>query len=57
MLAYIAEFDTLEPDLASELEGWSVGEPLTAMIVEQRAAILQRADVARNIYARMLDQQ
>lgn len=55
MLTRLDEYDTLQVDLDSELETWSVGEPLTKMLDDQRAKILQRADEARRIYAAMLD--
>jgi len=55
MMAKLAEFDTVAADPAQELEAWSVGEPLGRMLVEQRAAILERAGEARAVYARMLD--
>ena len=56
MINKLAEFDTVVADETLELEAWSVGEPLTNMLVEQRVHILERADEARVIYARMLDQ-
>ena len=56
MLARLDEFDTLQVDVGSELETWSVGEPLTQMFGDQRAKILQRVDEARRFYAAMLDQ-
>lgn len=56
MLNKLAEFDTVIADDTLELESWSVGEPLTVMLTEQRMAILERADAARLVYARMLDQ-
>ncbi len=55
MLARLDEFDTLQVDVGSELETWSVGEPLTQMFGDQRAKILQRVDEARRFYAAMLD--
>ena len=55
MIEKLAEFDTLEADSTLELEAWSVGEPLTRMVSEQRAAILERVDDARLIYMRMID--
>ncbi len=55
MFTRLNEYDTLQVDLDSELETWSVGEPLTKMLDDQRAKILQRADEARRIYAAMLD--
>jgi hypothetical protein len=56
MLERLDEFDTLQVDVDSELETWSVGEPLTEMLGAQRAKILQRVDEARRFYAAMLDQ-
>jgi len=55
MMDILSEFDTVEADTTLELESWSVGEPLTAMLAAQRAAIMDRADAARAVYARMLD--
>jgi len=55
MLGYLEEFDTVQADATSELEGWSVMESLETMVPEQRAAILERADLARRVYASMLD--
>ena len=55
MMAKLAEFDTVAADPTQELEAWSVGEPLGRMLVEQRAAILERASEARAVYAAMLD--
>jgi len=56
MIDKLAEFDTVVADETLELESWSVGEPLTNMLSEQRIKILERADDARVVYARMLDQ-
>lgn len=56
MLDRLDEFDTVQVDVDSELETWSVGEPLTEMFSVQYARILQRVDVARRAYATMLDQ-
>ena len=56
MLLRLDEFDTVEVDVGSELETWSVGEPLTKMFADQRRKILQRVDDARRIYAALLDQ-
>ena len=55
MLPRLDEFDTVQVDVDSELETWSVGEPLTAMFGDQRLKILQRVDDARRFYAAMLD--
>ena len=55
MLGHLDEFDTVQVDSVSELEGWSVGAPLETMLTEQRVKILERADAARKIYASMLD--
>ena len=55
MLGYIEEFYTAQADATSELEGWSVMESLETMVPEQRAAILERADLARRAYGSMLD--
>jgi len=55
MLARLDEFDTLQVDVGSELETWSVGVPLTGMFDAQRQKILQRVDEARRYYAAMLD--
>ncbi len=55
MLDKLAEFETVEVDATQELEAWSVGEPLGVMLTEQRVAILERAEEARSVYARMLD--
>ena len=57
MINKLSEFDTAVADETQELEAWSVGEPLTIMLAEQRVNILERADDARIIYARMLDQR
>ena len=56
MLLRLDEFDTVQVDVGSELETWSVGEPLTKMFDNQRLNILQRVDEARRFYAAMLDQ-
>ena len=56
MINKLAEFDTVVADETLELEAWSVREPLTNMLAEQRVHILERADEARVVYARMLDQ-
>jgi len=55
MLQRLGEFDTVQVDVGSELETWSVGPPLTEMFAAQRAKILQRVDKARRVYAVMLD--
>jgi hypothetical protein len=55
MLAYLDEYDAVQADPTSELEGWSVSERLEKMVTEQRAEILRRADLARIAYASMLD--
>ena len=55
MIEKLAEFETMEADSTLELEAWSVGEPLTRMVSDQRAAILERVDEARLVYMRMLD--
>ncbi len=55
MIARLGEFATVEADATIELEAWSVAEPLRAMLSDQRAAILERADEARAVYARMID--
>ena len=55
MIARLAEFESVEADSTIELEAWSVGEPLTRMLAEQRVAILERADEARRVYTRLLD--
>ena len=51
----LQEFETAEADETEELEAWSVGENLGVMLTEQRVAILERAEEARTVYARMLD--
>jgi len=51
----LQEFETTEADETQELEAWSVGENLGVMLTEQRIAILERAEEARTVYARMLD--
>lgn len=56
MIDKLGEFDTVAADATLELESWSVAEPLTVMLTEQRVKILERADEARAVYARMLDQ-
>lgn len=56
MIAKLAEFETVEADATQELEAWSVGEPLTRMLGEQRVEIVERAGEARAVYSRMLDQ-
>jgi hypothetical protein len=55
MHARLDEFNTLQVDVGSELETWSVGVPLTGMFDAQRQKILQRVDEARRYYAAMLD--
>ena len=55
MLSYLDEFDAVQADPVSELEGWSVGGSLETMLIEQRIQILERADAARKVYAAMLD--
>ncbi len=55
MIASLDEFEFVEADATLELESWSVGASLEAMLTEQRIAILERADEARAIYAHMLD--
>jgi hypothetical protein len=55
MLARLDEFDTVQVDVDSELETWSVEEPLTDMFGAQREKIIQRVDKARRFYATMLD--
>ncbi|RLA32612.1 MAG: hypothetical protein DRR11_07825 [Gammaproteobacteria bacterium] len=57
MINKLREFDTVAADETQELESWSVGERLTTMLAEQRVKILERADEARAVYARMLDQR
>jgi hypothetical protein len=57
MINKLREFDTVAADETQELESWSVGERLTTMLAEQRVKILERADEARVVYARMLDQR
>ena len=51
----VVEFESVEADSTIELEAWSVGEPLTRMLTEQRVAILERADEARRAYTRLMD--
>lgn len=51
----LQEFETAPADETQELEAWSVGENLGVMLTEQRVAILERAEEARMVYARMLD--
>ena len=55
MLERLDEFETARADVTEELEAWSVGERLDIMLTEQRIHILERAEAARAIYARMLD--
>ena len=55
MIDKLSEFETLQADEKLELEAWSVREPLTEMVAEQRQLILERASEARAIYLRMLD--
>jgi hypothetical protein len=57
MLERLDEFDSVQVDVGSELETWSVGEPLTNMFDAQRARILHRVDQARRVYAGLLDRQ
>ena len=57
MINKLGEFDTVAADAALELESWSVAEPLSIMLTEQRVKILERADEARAVYARMLDRR
>ncbi len=56
MLARLDEFNTVQVDVGSELETWSVESPLMEMFDNQRLKILQRVDEARRFYAAMLDQ-
>ncbi len=55
MLLRLDEFDTLKVNIDDELEPWSVGEPLEAMLTEQRLHILARVDKARKVYAALID--
>ena len=55
MIARLGEFESVEADPEQELEAWSVGENLRRMLAGQRLTILDRADEARAVYARMLD--
>ena len=55
MIRRLEEFETVEADVTQELEAWSIGPNLRQMLDTQRAAILERADEARAIYARMID--
>ncbi len=55
MLLRLHEFDTLKVNTDDELEPWSVGEPLTAMLAEQRRLILEKVDAARTAYAALID--
>ncbi len=48
MINKLGEFDTVAADETQELESWSVGEPLTAMLAEQRVKILERADAGKS---------
>ena len=56
MLERLNEFDTLKVDARDELEVWSVGKPLKAMLEKQRQHILRRVDEARRVYAALTDQ-
>ena len=55
MLTRLEEFDALKVDAGSELEVWSVDEPLKAKLADQPRQILQRVDEARKVYAAMVD--
>ena len=55
MLMRLDEVDKLKVNVAEELEPWSVGEPLTAMLAKQRRQLLVRADKARRVYAALID--
>ena len=55
MLGYLDDVAVAQPDVTEELEAWSVGENLASMFVQQRLHILERAEKARLVYARMLD--
>ena len=55
MITRLGEFESVEANPELELEAWSVGENLRRMLAGQRLAILDRADEARAVYARMLD--
>ena len=55
MLGYLDEVVIAQPDVTEELEAWSVGENLETMFGQQRLHILERAEKARSVYARMLD--
>ena len=57
MLGYLDDVAVAQPDVTEELEAWSVGENLASMFVQQRLHILERAEKARLVYARMLDRR
>jgi len=55
MLARLAEYESLQVDVGSELEVWEVGDALEAMLGAQRESILDSVDKARSVYGRLLD--
>ena len=56
MLPRLYQFDSMKADAGNELEVWSVGDPLQAMLKKQRERILQRVDKAKRAYAALADQ-
>jgi hypothetical protein len=56
MLPRLNQFDSMKADAGNELEVWSVGDPLQAMLKKQRERILQRVDKAKRAYAALADQ-
>ena len=55
MLVRLDEFDRLQINVDDELESWSVGKPLMAMLAEQRRHILKSVNEARKVYAELID--
>ncbi|MBT8080334.1 MAG: CehA/McbA family metallohydrolase [Gammaproteobacteria bacterium] len=55
MLARLAEYESLQVDIGSELEVWEVGEALDAMLGSQRESILTSVERAREVYQGLLD--
>ncbi len=55
MIMRLEEFGDLKVDAGSELEVWSVGEPLKVFWVDLRRQILQRVDEARKANAAVVN--
>lgn len=56
MIARLGEYETVTADNTLELEAWSVGENLEAMLTKQRLDVLEQVDEARAVYTQLLDQ-